>query len=95
MQKIMSKYFNDPEKNVQPEIISKLIKELINVLEEDDKPCISIDKAAKLLGVDNQSLRIAIANGSCPFGFGGQHERSGSRFGRISKLALWNWMMKM
>lgn len=79
---------------MQPEIISKLNKELLDVLSEDEKPYISIDKASKLLGVDNQSLRVAIANGSCPFGFGGQHEKSGKRFGRVSKLALWNWMTK-
>jgi hypothetical protein len=79
---------------MQPEIITKLTKELIDALNEDDKPYISIDRASKLLGVDNQSLRVAVANGSCPFGFGGQHEKSGSKFGRVSKLALWNWITK-
>jgi len=80
--------------NMQPEIINKLNKELIDVMNADEKPCISIDKAAHLLGVDNQSLRVAIANGTCPFGFGGQHQRTGNRFGRVSKLALWNWITK-
>lgn len=79
---------------MQPEIISRLTKELINALNEDDKPCLSIDRTSKLLGVDSQSLRLAIANGSCPFGYGGQHSKSGTRFGRVSKLALWNWITK-
>lgn len=77
-----------------PEIINRLNKELVEAMNDDEKPYISIDKAAHLLGVDNQSLRVAIANGTCPFGFGGQHERTGSRFGRVSKLALWNWITK-
>jgi hypothetical protein len=72
----------------------KLKQDLSEALNEDDKPYLSIERASKLLGVDNESLRVAIANGSCPFGFGGQHERSGSRFGRVSKLALYNWITK-
>lgn len=78
---------------MRPEIIEKLNQDLIAALNEDDKPSISIEKAAKVLGVDRQTLRVAIANGTCPVGLGGQHP-SGSKFGRVSKLALWNWMTK-
>lgn len=78
---------------MKPKIIEELYQELIETISEDDKPSISIDKAAKILGVDRQTLRVAIANGTCPVGLGGQHP-SGSKFGRVSKLALYNWLMK-
>ena len=78
---------------MKPKIIEVLYQELIEAISEDDKPSISIDRAAKILGVDRQTLRVAIANGTCPVGLGGQHP-SGSKFGRVSKLALYNWLMK-
>lgn len=78
---------------MKPRIIEALYQELIEAISEDDKPSISIDRAAKILGVDRQTLRVAIANGTCPVGLGGQHP-SGSKFGRVSKLALYNWLMK-
>ena len=78
---------------MKPEVIEVLYQELIKAISEDDKPSISIDKAAKILGVDRQTLRVAIANGTCPVGLGGQHP-SGSKFGRVSKLALYNWLTK-
>ena len=78
---------------MKPKIIEALYQELIEAISEDDKPSISIDRAAKILGVDRQTLRVAIANGTCPVGLGGQHP-SGSKFGRVSKLALYNWLMK-
>lgn len=78
---------------MKPEIVEKLNRELIEAISEDDKPSISIDRAAKILGVDRQTLRVAIANGTCPVGLGGQHP-SGSKFGRVSKLALYNWITK-
>lgn len=79
---------------MKPEIIETLNKNLVLALEEDNKPSISIEKAAKLLGMDDQTLRISIANGSSPIGIGGRHERTGSKFGRVSKLALWNYLTK-
>ena len=78
---------------MKPKIIEALYQELIEAISEDDKPSISIDRAAKILGVDRQTLRVAIANGTCPIGLGGQHP-SGSKFGRVSKLAPYNWLMK-
>ena len=78
---------------MKPEVIEVLYQELIKAISEDDKPSISIDKAAKILGVDRQTLRVAIAIGTCPVGLGGQHP-SGSKFGRVSKLALYNWLTK-
>ena len=77
-----------------PEIIDKLLCDLINAMGEDEKPSISIKQAAKLIGVDEETLRVSISNGTCPFGFGGQHRDTGTRFGRVSKLALWSYLTK-
>ena len=75
-----------------PEVVQELLENLSRTLNEDQSPCISIDKAAKVLGVDNETLRVAIANGTCPFGFGGSHRTTGSRFGKVSKIALWSFL---
>lgn len=77
-----------------PEVVDRLLGELAEALGKDEKPSISIKEAAALAGVDVETLRVAISNGSCPFGYGGQHRDSGTRFGRVSKLALWAFMTK-
>jgi len=79
---------------MKPEIIGRLNRELVEALDADQSASISINTAAKLLNIDDQCLRVAIARGSCPFAVGGEHERTGHRFGRISKLALYNWLTK-
>ena len=75
-------------------IIDKLLIDVKEAMEADDKATMSIEATAKLLGIDDQCLRISIANGSCPFGIGGEHRTSGKKFGRVSKLALWAFLTK-
>lgn len=74
------------------EKIIEMRKQVLDAINEDDKPTMSIDRTAKLLGIDKECLRVSIANGTCPFGVGGYHRDTGTQFGRVSKLALWNWM---
>jgi len=78
----------------EPTIINDLEKRLIEALEKDNNPSISIEEAAKILGQDKDCLRVAIANGTCPFGYGGQHKMNGQRFGRVSKMALYRFLIK-
>lgn len=78
---------------MKPQIIEELQRQLVEVIEKDNTPSITIEEAAKVLGQDKENLRRAIAMGTCPFGYGGTGP-SGQRFGRVSKLALWNFLMK-
>ena len=79
---------------MKPLIIKNLENELIDVLNQDNSPSISVEVAAKLIGQDRDCLRRSIANGTCPFGYGGINREKGTHFGRVSKLALWNFLTK-
>ena len=78
---------------MRPPMIDKLQNDLIELIEKDESPSVTIEEAAKLLGQDRDCLRQSIASGTCPFGYGGTNP-GGSRFGRVSKLALWNFLTK-
>lgn len=78
---------------MKPTMIEELQRQLVDLIEKDNSPSISIEEAAKILGQDKDCLRQAIAMGTCPFGYGGTGP-SGQKFGRVSKLALWNFLMK-
>lgn len=74
-------------------VIDKLRHDLITAIDADDSPSLSVETAAKILGQDKDCLRESIANGTCPFGFGGRR-LSGQRYAKVSKLALWNFLNK-
>ena len=79
---------------MKPQIIVDLEKKLLDAMEEDRDPSITIIKAAEVVGMDVDCLRQSISQGTCPFGVGGKNGDRGNRFGKVPKVAIWNWMMK-
>lgn len=77
-----------------PESIIKLDNDLNALLEADNKPYLKIEDAAKFLGIDKMALRRMMYAGTCPFGFGVEGDKYGNGFGKISKLAFYNWITK-
>ena len=78
---------------MKPKLIDELLADLVEAIDRDSSPSMSVEEAAKLLGQDKECLRRSIASGTCPFGYGGTGP-GGNRYGRVSKLALWNWITK-
>jgi hypothetical protein len=76
----------------KPEIIEKLEKELIGLLEADEKPDISANQVARLLNIDVSKFRNMVYSGNVPFAIGENGGKHGRGFCRVSKLALWNWI---
>ncbi len=77
-----------------PKSIEQLDIELTKMLDADDKPYLKIEVVAKYLGIDKMVLRRMMYAGTCPFGFGMEGDKYGNGFGKISKLAFYNWMTK-
>ena len=78
-----------------PQPVQEQMDKLKALMAKDPKdPCVSAQDVADLLGMDVNCLRTAAANGTLPFGIGGQANPRANRFTRIPKLPLWAWMTK-
>lgn len=75
-----------------PKIIEEQQRAFLELLERDDSPCVTAKDLAVLWGVDVDIIRAAAEHGTLPFGFGGRQGPHSSRFCRIPKLPLYNWM---
>ncbi len=61
-----------------PSCVTDKLKELTAICEENPVQ-IPLPVAAKFLGMESPSLRAAIMDGSCPFGFGWRRTARGNR----------------
>lgn len=61
-----------------PSCVTDRLKELAEICEANPVQ-IPLPVAAKFLGVESPSLRAAIMDGSCPFGFGWRRTTRGNR----------------
>ena len=75
-----------------PSIIEKLNKGLIELLEADDSPIVTVEEVAKYLDIDKAKLRQIIYSGKCPFAIGMDGGKYGHGYSRINKLAFYNWI---
>lgn len=53
---------------------------------------ISSDEAAKIVGIHPQTLRNALLNGTCPFGFPASRPHASKQNFVVSVVKLVNWM---
>ena len=75
-----------------PEIIEQLQRDLDELVSRDNLPYLKIEDAAKFLDMHKDTLRQSIYNGACPFGFGYPPTKNHNGYGKIPKLAFYNWM---
>lgn len=69
---------NNNEVLTPPSCVADRLKELAEICEANPVQ-IPLPVAAKFLGVESPSLRAAIMDGSCPFGFGWRRTARGNR----------------
>ena len=76
-----------------PQIIREQHEKLVDLMNKDNSPSLSVRDVAEWFGVDYQCMLKSIEQGNCPFGIGGKNP-NGNRFAKVNKEALWNWVMK-
>lgn len=77
---------------MKPPIIDRLEQDLDNLMSADASPTIAVNEVAAYLGIDPMCIRQMAYNNSCPWAFG--YKGDGNGYARVSKLALYRWLMK-
>jgi excisionase family DNA binding protein len=78
---------------VQSNYIRRKQSELIDLMEASpDRDYITVEDAAKFLGMDKQAFRELAAQGHIPFAIGGILQRS--KYTKIPKLPFFNWCLQ-
>lgn len=78
---------------VQSNYIRRKQSELIALMEASpDRDYITVEDAAKFLGMDKQTFRELAAQGHIPFALGGILQRS--KYTKIPKLPFFNWCLQ-
>lgn len=76
---------------MKPQIVAAQEEKLLQLIEQDNAPCIRPQDVADLLGIDIDCLRSIAEKGCIPFAICGRSGINGSRTMKIPKLAIWNW----
>lgn len=78
---------------VQSNYIRRKQSELIALMEASpDRDYITVEDAAKFLGMDKQAFRELAAQGHIPFAIGGILQRS--KYTKVPKLPFFNWCLQ-
>jgi hypothetical protein len=75
----------------KPPIIEQQEQALYDLMMADEKPFVSVEKAAHFIGVHPSTLRRWLYSGNCTFGMGMEGDKHSNGYGVIPKLTFFNW----
>lgn len=79
---------------MKPQIIKDQEQKLVELLEKDALPTVSVSDAASFLGIHPSTLRRSLYTGRSPLGFGIEGDLQRNGYSVIPKLSFYNFLIK-